>query len=439
MNVNLEDNTSANTKRKRTLEVFVDLPNNLDLDTYIANYRGHTKVDRLLFIAKRCPALQIDAFKLALNEIHNNSLDHGKYIIAATKLNEALAAQGRPLYHIDNAWVETTQKRAKSAAERLEVELKNYKNNLIKESIRMGHNELGDHHYNCGSLTNALKCYSRTRDYCTTAKHIIEMCMNVIKVSVELGNYSHVHSYVIKAESTPDIQPVVQAKLKVAAALAHLDSHKYKVAARLFLETGFELSNNYTEVISPNDVAVYGGLCALASFDRAELKSKVIDNTEFKQFLELEPHIRELIHGFYHSKYSLVLDILEKWRNDYLLDIHLHSHLETLYDNIRKKALIQYFSPFLTVDLNKMAQSFGTTVPKLERELAKLITENQIQARIDSHNKILCAKQQDQRSGIFQKSLKMGDEYEKSTNAMLLRMNLLKANLIVAKDTKQNK
>jgi COP9 signalosome complex subunit 1 len=40
----------------------------------------------------------------------------------------------------------------------------------------------------------------------------------------------------------------------------------------------------------------------------------VLDNTEFKQFLELEPHIRELIHGFYHSKYSVVLGILDKWK-----------------------------------------------------------------------------------------------------------------------------
>ncbi|CAG8434588.1 10915_t:CDS:2 [Funneliformis caledonium] len=426
-------------KRKRTLDITVEAPNNLDLETYISNYRGHTKVDRLLFIAKRCPILQNDAYRLALQELRDNSLDHNRYISAATKLNEALTAKGYPSFSIDNTWVDSTQKRAKSLLERLEVELKNYKNNLIKESIRMGHNDLGDHYYNCGNLTNALKCYSRTRDYCTTAKHVIEMCLNVIKVSIELGNFSHVHSYVIKAESTPDIQPVVQAKLKVAAALAHLDNNKYKLAARLFLETSFEIShaaNNYSEVISPNDIAVYGGLCALASFDRSELKSKVIDNTEFKQFLELEPHIRELIHGFYNSKYSVVLDILDKWKNDYLLDLHLHSHVENLYDNIRKKALVQYFSPFLTVDMNKMAQSFGTNVQKLERELAKLITENHIQARIDSHKKILCAKQQDQRSGIFYKALKMGDEFEQSTNAMLLRMNLLKSNLVVSTNQK---
>ena len=32
------------------------------------------------------------------------------------------------------------------------------------------------------SYSNALKCSSRARDYCTTAKHVVNMCVNVIKV-----------------------------------------------------------------------------------------------------------------------------------------------------------------------------------------------------------------------------------------------------------------
>ena len=59
-----------------------------------------------------------------------------------------------------------------------------------------------------------------------------------------------------------------------------------------------------------------------------------------------------------------------------------------LMANIRKKALVQYFSPFGTVDMNKMAAAFNTSVLQLEPELAVLIQENAIQARIDSHNKV---------------------------------------------------
>ena len=54
--------------------------------------------------------------------------------------------------------------------EKLDADLKNYKSNSIKESIRRGHDDLGDHFLDCGDLTSALKCYSRARDYCTSGR-----------------------------------------------------------------------------------------------------------------------------------------------------------------------------------------------------------------------------------------------------------------------------
>ncbi|KAF3682698.1 COP9 signalosome complex subunit 1 [Capsicum annuum] len=125
-----------------------------------------------------------------------------------------------------------------------------------------------------------------------------------------------------------------------------------------FLEVGPELGNNYTEVIAPQDVATYGGLCALA---------------------KLVPEIRELIHDFYTSHYASCLEYLGNLKANLMLDIHLHDHVETLYDQIRSKALIQYTHPFVSVDLNMMANAFKTSVAGLEKELEALITDNQIQ------------------------------------------------------------
>ena len=70
---------------------------------------------------------------------------------------------------------------------------------------------------------------------------------------------------------------------------------------------------------------------------------------------------------------------LEKLKPNLLLDIHLHEHVETLYTDIRHKAIIQYTLPFISVDLNTMATAFKTSVSMLEKELAALITENKIQ------------------------------------------------------------
>ncbi|KAI9008335.1 26S proteasome subunit RPN7-domain-containing protein [Gaertneriomyces semiglobifer] len=415
---------SENSKKKKTSKIIVENPS-LDLEAYAANYTGHTKIERLLFIADRCPPLAVDAYSAALQELQSTA-DVSKYVKVHKKLNEVLSANGKPSASLNEPWIDRMTKEARLKTEKLEKELKDYKNNMIKESIRMGYNDLGDHLYSCGDLIGAQRAYARTRDYNTTAKHIVDMCLNMIKVNIETGNLAHVSNHVVKAENAPEMpdKAEVMAKLKCAMGLVHLDSGRYKQAARSFLVTGFELGTSWTDVISPNDVANYGALCALASLDRSELRSMVFENASFKQFLELEPQTRELLNYFYNSKYAQCLEILSRMKSDLYLDLWLNTHVEILYQSIRRKALVQYITPFISVDLTKMAQAFSTTVAELEPELARLITEKEIQARIDSHNKTLKAKSSNQRSAIFERSLTMGREYEAEAKQILLRMKL---------------
>jgi COP9 signalosome complex subunit 1 len=78
-----------------------------------------------------------------------------------------------------------------------------------------------------------------------------------------------------------------------------------------------------------------------------------------------------------------------------------------------------------------MSTAFNTNVAGLEKELTRLIMENKIQARIDSHNKILYARHADQRSTTFHKALNMGETYQNNVQSMLLRANLLMTNFAV--------
>lgn len=84
-------------------------------------------------------------------------------------------------------------------------------------------------------------------------------------------------------------------------------------------------------------------------------------------------------HAYCCSRYASCLDYLGNLKANLLLDIHLHDHVETLYKDIRHKALIQYTLPFVSVDLNMMANAFKTSVSGLQKELEALITDNQIQ------------------------------------------------------------
>lgn len=405
-------------------------PSTLDLETYLASYTGVTRIRRLAYIAQASAPHRMDALRMAVAEVKRST--NTALFQELVQISESLCADDSVVPR-DSAWVEQVDRKAAQRLEKLESDLNQHKTSLVKESIRFGHNELGDFYYERGEFNTALKCYVRTRDYCTTSKHIIAMCVNVVRASIAMGNFTHVANYVTKAESTPDSvsDAALASQLRLASGLSCLEGKKYKQAARKFLEISADHAPSYAEIASAQDVALYGGLCALASFDRADLRTKLIDAAGFRAFLELCPQVREALHDFFHSRYASCLALLDKLKPDLLLDLHLHDHVEQLYTDIRSKALVQYFSPFVTVDMRLMASAFNVGVDGLEQELAKLIMAGQIKARIDSQAKVLHKRASDQRTATFSTAIKMGEEYTRDMRALLLRINLMRADFIV--------
>ena len=76
----------------------------------------------------------MDALKLAIADAKGGK-DVGAYQRAVQAL--AAVAAGDSDASVDTEWVDRTLKTVKADTERLEHELKGYKNNLIKESIRV--------------------------------------------------------------------------------------------------------------------------------------------------------------------------------------------------------------------------------------------------------------------------------------------------------------
>lgn len=223
--------------------------------------------------------------------------------------------------------------------------------------------------------------------------------------------------------------------------LAQMSLGAYLDAANSFLATDPSLGDSYNEVITSNDVAVYGGLCALASMDRNELQRRVLDNSQFRNFLELEPHIRRAISFFCNSKFRPCLEILEAYRTDYLLDLHLQRHVSTLYDRIRTKSIQQYLVPFSRVTLDAMAKTFAPSVAgnanpadlnsPFVQELIRLIEDGTLDARIDLEKGVMVSKQTDLRMDVHQAALESIQEYVREAHLRLLRANILHAGLEV--------
>mmetsp|Transcript_7549 Transcript_7549/g.13664 ORF Transcript_7549/g.13664 Transcript_7549/m.13664 type:complete len:252 (-) Transcript_7549:434-1189(-) len=215
---------------------------------------------------------------------------------------------------------------------------------------------------------------------------------------------------------------------------------KYRAAAIRFVRCALDPSENasktmasvFGNVLSLEDVAIYGGITALATFSRSELHSKVLMlSAPFRSFLELFPDVRELIADFHASRYTSALKYLEKLRPELQLDMYLSDHLSQLYDMVRSKALLQYVSPYEIVELTRMPDAFGTSVSQLQEELASLILQGQIHARIDAPKNVLNRIHTDLRARTVSEAFDVTRAACDDMECSLLRVILMKAGVTV--------
>ena len=307
----------------------------------------------------------------------------------------------------------------------------------------MGNEDLGSHYHAVGELMPAVKSYGNMRDFCTTPGHIASMCFKIIQVAVDRGDWMGVHAQAAKVKNLaqkPEEQEKARPKVAAAMGLSYMAQGSYRDAATSFISTEPTLGDTFNEVLTSNDVAVYGGLCALASMDRNELQRLVLENTGFRNFLELEPHIRRAISFFCSSKYAQCLEILEAYRTDYMLDIHLHRHVQSIFAEVRSKGIVQYFVPFSCVTLDALATVFAPAEDlKIEDELVEMIEKGKLDARLDLEARLLLAKESEARAAVHADARDMAAKYIQTAHMRLLRMNAINAGLEVKQPNSHGK
>lgn len=401
-----------------------------DLETYMSNYKGRTRFDRLLLIGQSSVALCLDALKAALAEAKKGR-DTSRYREAAELLRQASPRDAEAL--VDAQWADATDKSNREETRRLEIELKGYKNNLVRESIRMGNEDLGRHLEAIGDLIGAAEAYSRMRQDVTTSKQVMDVAKHMANIALQKRDWAALNANLNKLAALHgqlQDETGLDTFIRVHNGLSLLSQAKYREAAESFLKADVLAPNShYAEALSSNDIAVYGGLLSLATMDRKEIQTRVLENQNFRPFLELEPHIRRAITLFVNSRYSACLAILEGYRTDYLLDLHLQRHVPRLYLQIRSKCISQYLSPFSCVTLACLNESFAIEGESIEEELVMMIGGGILNARIDTVEKLVITTATRPRIQMQAAALNTVLAYEREAVERLRRMSLLSADL----------
>ncbi|XRB25618.1 COP9 signalosome complex subunit 1 [Pseudoscourfieldia marina] len=451
-----------------------------DLDTYISAYTGHAKITRLLWVAEQSAAndalLRQEALRIALDESKRGE---------NTDLYAAVCKEAN--LEPDAAFIASTDARAAARLERLMNELQIARNNLIKESIRMGYSDVGRHHEACGDFDKALKAYTRGRDYCTTSRQVASICVDIVRAALFMGSYTHVSNYAAKAESAlnagtssgTSVDGVAAAaasdastasRIHCAAGLAALDARKWHVAARRFVRVaadGPPLGG--PDAASSRECALYGALCALASFDRGELKTllgksgmsaqrgdvdgaaaaasddvDVVDEDAAAggastsspaskggrgetSLLELAPEARDAVAAFVSQRFAVCLERLEQLRRAAELDMYVGPRLAELLELVRERALAQYCVPFSRVALPRLASAFGLSVEDAERAVVKLVLAGTLgEARVDVAGGWVARVHEDSRDEAIKSVRRANKAFKRLVGVSLLRSHLVR-------------
>ncbi|KAH6903349.1 26S proteasome subunit RPN7-domain-containing protein [Coprinopsis sp. MPI-PUGE-AT-0042] len=287
-------------------------------------------MERLTHITLTCPSVALEAFQLAVHRSRDPSPYPNllsAYEQSASNSN-ATGGPGLPNPHglaqLDTKSMDEAIARYQSERTKLEVERKAYTNNTIKESIRMAHGDLGNVYRDLGDYAESLKHCTKSHEFCTASQHVLDVCLSVLELLIDQRNYSHLTTYVFKADAASDSAKAaaappsaaatasvtavgaaqqkkkaapdgeregVQAKLSLATTLSHLGQGIYEKAANSLLNVGSpsNLVDWIGKLVAPGDITIYTTLCAPATFPRASIKSRLLENTNFSLYMEHEP------------------------------------------------------------------------------------------------------------------------------------------------------
>ncbi|KAH6902052.1 G protein pathway suppressor 1 [Coprinopsis sp. MPI-PUGE-AT-0042] len=329
---------------------------------------------RLTHIILTCPSIAPEAFQLAVQHAHQ-SRDRSLYQTYSPHTNSL--PNLHDLAQLDTKSMDEAIARNRSERTKLEVELKTYTNNTIKESIRMAHGDLGNFYRDLGDYAASLKHCTKSREFCTTSQHLL----------IDQRNYSPLTTYVFKADTALDAAKAaaapppaqkaaavgeredVQAKLSLPTALSHLDQSHYEKAANSLLNVGSpsNLGDWIGKLVAPGDITIY------TTVTRFQYSSTMIQTRHY-------------------------------------IAVHLAPHVHDLSNLIRNWAAVLYFQPFATIHPDRM--------------IVGLIQSRHIQGRVDGQNKILQSKNIYQRPELFARAIKPGSEIQAANRKLLLPMKL---------------
>jgi len=296
--------------------------------------------------------------------------------------------------------------------------------------------ELAEHFEKQGKFETAVQKYTEAYDFADTHFQQVELRMRICKAAILGKQWTHVKQYAPHILESSEFRATIsnfkhhQGVLMICLGLYYLHKGQYSGAARYFvMNSTTNIGEMFQDIVSEEHIGLYGALCAVVAYNRGEFEDKVIRNKTFQSYLKQSEKASRLVNAYFESKYAAVTQALKDLSVDLNLDLYLRDQAADILSAVRGKAMVQFFSPFSAMGMDRMANAFGVTVQELEDELVNCISHGHITAKIDSHKKVLQSVDPDEEGELFREVQESGRNWTRETKAMLLRMSMVRNNV----------
>jgi len=403
----------------------------LNVQKYVEPYGHRGRINRLFLIMQHIPEHSSTAALEAIAEVQHCMKDDELFQRVYRRARNILG-ENNDACNYDELRLEQTRKGVREESNRLDEDVQRWRNLNKDENARIAYVELADHFESQGKFETALAKYMEAYDFADNHFQQIELRIRICKAAILGNSWPQIKQYAphilesVEFKYQINKQKNQQGMLMICLGLYYLHKRMYSEAAHQFVMNPCQgLGGAFEDIISEEHIGLYGALCAVVAYTRGAFEDRVIRNKVFQSYLQKSKKARALVNAYHECRYADVTTALRDLEIDTRIDIYLKDQASDILSAVRGKAMVQFFSPFSAMGMTRMADAFGVTVGELESELVTCISQGHIQAKIDSHNKVVQAVDPDEEGDLFDEISKSGKAWTRETKAMLLRMSMI--------------
>lgn len=310
---------------------------------------------------------------------------------------------------VDSKYLTELKAKNESELKKLDAKIADAEKNLGETEVREGQVAKATFFARIGDKEVALKELKETLGKTVGTGQKIDLVFMIIRIGLAFNNTKLVQEYITQAKDFVEKGGDWERRnlLKVYEATYLVRVRRFKDAAALFNESvaTFTCSAMY----SYEKMVVYTVVSSIITLDRISFRKKVVRSPEILQIVTELTDVQTLIQSLYNCKYKELFAILVKISDLLQRDRYFAPHAGWWLREMRIVAYSQFLCSYRSVTLASMAETFGTSIEFLDKELARFIAAGRINCKVDQVNLVVETNRPDAKNVQYAAIISKGD------------------------------